>query len=271
MKQCMTVERKALLYADVLGIKALWNTAEIDQVKRAFDRFEQMVEQALRARPPRGPVAGGLQSDAVALVFDDTSDAVRVGIELFRNAFDAATAEERMWLRGVICPVTEGPERLVVEQALQAQPELTVRRFSDEMLEAINTEQRFKGARLLICDALVDDAVAAAVAIQARNGTAVPLRKLEHSPLPPPSSSGDWQEIMYLVPDPYSLAAVEDRTTRMQRRLRWAASRAHRGSTEEFTHVAMLAAVWAECEAIARRGRWKDLDGDAATTLPVAD
>lgn len=256
-----------MLYADVLGIKALWGK-DVERVKHAFAAFESLVARALEARPPRQLFTGGLQSDAVAIVFDCTTDAVRVGIELFRSAFDEATADQRMWLRGVICPVTDPPERLVVEEPMAARPSLSVRRFSDEMLEAINTEQRFKGARLLICEALVDEQVEAGVAIQARNGTAVPLRRLEHSPLPPRVSSGDWCEVMYLVPDPYSLSAVEERTTKMQRRLRWAASKAHGGSTEEFTHVAMLAAVWAECEAIARRGRWRDLDAEAP--VPVA-
>lgn len=257
-----------MLYADVLGIKALW-TKDVAGVKHAFAGFESLVARALEARPPREPFTGGLQSDAVALVFDRTEDAVRVGIELFRSAFDEATADRRMWLRGVICPVADPPDQLVVEEPLSAQSSLTVRRFSDEMLEAINTEQRFKGARLLICEALVDDEVEASVAIQGRNGTAIPLRQLEHSPFPPRARRGDWWEVMYLVPDPYSLSAVEEQTTKMQRRLRWAASKGHGGSTEEFTHVAMLAAVWAECEAIARRGRWKDLDGDAPASVPA--
>lgn len=257
-----------MLYADVLGIKALWSQ-DVARVKDAFAGFEALVARALEARPPRQAFTGGLQSDAVAIVFDSTADAVRVGIELFRATFDEASAERRMWLRGVIYPVTEPPAQLVVEQPMGAQPSLSVRRFSDEMLEVINAEQRFKGARLLICEALVDEAVEAAVAIAARNGSAIPLRRLEHSPLPPPTSAGDWCEVMYLVPDPYNLAAVEEQTTKMQRRLRWAASKAHGGSTDEFIHVATLAAVWAECEAIARRGRWRALDGDAQASAEV--
>ncbi|HEX4188212.1 MAG TPA: hypothetical protein VHY83_09975 [Solirubrobacteraceae bacterium] len=239
-----------LFYADVLGVKARWKTGRIDLVRSAYAEFEDLIRAALSESPPDEGVVGGVQSDAAALLFDAVPDAVRVGMSVFRSAFERAAADERLWIRGLIMPVEQDHGALIAETSLGAAwPEVGVRHFSPELLNAVNVEQAFKGPRLLVDQTLVDEQLREGFRIGAGERYVVPFRELEYAPLP--TVGGRWCDVLYLLPNPLQQDRLTARSIEMSQRVRWAASEAHGGSPEELAQVSALAVVWAECEAIA--------------------
>src|SRR3954454_925709 len=75
---------KVLLYADILGMKARWQSG-ISEVLAAYAHLERMVVNGVRRS---GHVAvGGIQSDAVALSFPSVASAVLIGRRLFQRSF----------------------------------------------------------------------------------------------------------------------------------------------------------------------------------------
>jgi hypothetical protein len=238
-----------LFYADVLGMKARWRTGELERVTDAYRLFERLVDRALSRSAPVGPVSGGVQSDAVSLVFDEAIDAVRFGKALFCSAFESGTDAARFWLRGLITTSDVGGAELVNERRLcEAWPAIAVRHFSRELLNTINIEQAYRGPRLLIAEDAIDARLRDALAMPVGAKFVIPLRRLEFTPVP--DVGGPWWDVLYLLNNPLTQQSVEARHLEMGQRMRWAASRSHHGTDEELTHVAVLAVVWAECEAI---------------------
>lgn len=238
-----------LFYADVLGMKARWKTGDVDRVTRAYQLFERLVDQALSASAPACGVSGRIQSDAVALVFDETLDAVRFGKTLFCRAFESGTEASRFWLRGLITKThVRGPELVTERPLCAAWPAIASRRFSGELLNTINIEQAYGGARLLIAEDLIDRQLRDALAMPVGAKFIIPLKQLEHTPVP--DTGGPWWDVLYLLEPPLSQPSIEARDIEISQRMRWAASRTHDGTDEELAHVAVLAVVWAECEAI---------------------
>src|SRR4051794_4261514 len=96
-----------LLYVDVLGVKARWRSGGPSLVSATFARLESIVAESLEAVSGR-PAAGGIQSDALGLVFETAEDAVRAGRALFAHAFDHSVANpgDQLWLRGVVSPAS---------------------------------------------------------------------------------------------------------------------------------------------------------------------
>jgi hypothetical protein len=239
-----------LFFADVLGMKARWKTGQISTVRAAYQDFERFVEGALVASRPSGSFSGGLQSDSVALVFDEALDAVRFGMALFLLAFESGTENGRFWLRGLITPTEAGGVGLMSERPLSADsPTVAVRHFSSELLDAVNVEQAFRGPRLLIAESVIDQALKDSLAVSVGGMNVIPLKKLGYTPAP--TASGPWWDVLYLLPKPLNQNAVHRRAREMGYRMRWAASGTHCGTDEELAHVAVLAVAWAECEAIA--------------------
>jgi hypothetical protein len=239
-----------LFYADVLGMKARWKTGDLDRVTEAYELFERLVDHALSASAPNGSVSGGVQSDAVALVFDETIDAVRFGKALFCRAFGSGNDTSRFWLRGLIIKSGVDGAELVTERPLcAAWPRIAVRHFSRELLNTVNIEQAYRGPRLLIAEDAIDASLRNALAMSVGAKFVIPLKQLAYTPVP--DAGGPWWDVLYLLEPPLSQQSVEARHVEMGQRMRWAASRSHHGTDDELTHVAVLAVVWAECEAIA--------------------
>ncbi len=239
-----------LFYADVLGMKARWKTGELDRVTAAYALFERLVDRALSTTALTGSVSGGVQSDAVALVFDTAIDAVRFGNALFCSAFESGTETSRFWLRGLITSSNVGGTELVSERPLGASwPEIAVRHFSRELLSTVNIEQAYRGPRLLIAQDAIDASLRDALAMRVGSKFVIPLKQLEYTPVP--DAGGPWWDVLYLLEPPLSQQRVEARHVEIGQRMRWAASRRHQGTDDELTHVAVLAVVWAECAAIA--------------------
>jgi hypothetical protein len=239
-----------LFYADVLGMKARWKTGDLNRVTAAYELFERLVDRALSATAPTGAVSGGVQSDAVALVFDTSIDAVRFGKALFCGAFESGTETSRFWLRGLITNSAVGGLELVSERPLGVSwSKIAVRHFSRELLNTVNIEQAYRGPRLLIAEDAIDASLRDALAMRVGSKFVIPLRQLEYTPVP--DAGGPWWDVLYLLESPLSQQRVEARHFEVGQRMRWAASGRHHGTNDELTHVAVLAVVWAECEAIA--------------------
>jgi hypothetical protein len=176
-----------------------------------------------------------------------------VGRALFASAFEhsAENPDHPLLLRGVISPVRPNDD-LVTEQPFRDQEEdpLTVRRFSDDLLRAINVEQSgTKGMRLLIDNELCTEAVGEEFAIRVEDQRyLIPLKHLENSLYPEGEglSKAGYADVLWMIPDPIAhwreWVAEE-----------WRLSKALRASgrhPEQFAQLAATALVFSEAGAI---------------------
>jgi hypothetical protein len=117
---------------------------------------------------------------------------------------------------------------------------IAVHRYSAPLLEAISVERSgFKGMRILIADALVNDPLREAMRIPVGPRHLIPLRRLDHSRY----RVEGFQDWLWMLP------RDENEWTRAKRqmaaRLRWAAADA-----DEFLQAAATQVVFHESEAI---------------------
>lgn len=239
-----------LLYVDVLGVKARWRSGGPDLVVATYARFEQLLQDVLVSVQEQ-PISGGIESDAVALVFDTTVGALRVGRALFAAAFQysADNAGDPLWLRGVVSP-SEKEEALVVETPFQHDNVLTTRHFSRGLLRAINIEQSgTKGMRLLLDHELYADDVIDHLAIPIQSGRhLIAAKTLANSIYPrvPSASEAGYADVFWMVPDPLT---HWDQWRRQEIRLSRALRAAGRNS-DEFAQLSATALVFNEVAAI---------------------
>jgi len=243
--------RVPLLYVDVLGVKARWQAGGPERVSAAFALLEELVGETLD-EVDTAPIAGGVQTDAAALVFDEVEAAVRMGRALFRRAFDRSVEqpEARLWLRGVISPV-ESTDELTTESPLRGDGDtLLVRRFSPDLLRAINVEQSgVKGMRLLLDQELAGDELSDALVIPiGESGHVLPLKNLSYSLYPEGAgvSEAGYADVLWMIPD--EVAHWSDWSLQELK-----LSKALRGSgrdTYEFTQIAATALTFSETAAI---------------------
>jgi hypothetical protein len=229
----------ALLYADILGMRARWQAQR--GVSRAYARLERFTAEALQAAPPGTLVGGGIQTDAVALLFEDAHDAAAVGIQLFRIAFDYGNAHNRMWLRGVVLAGGHPNTTLAREQPLSATTNtLTVRRFSKHLMAAINAEASgYRGHRLLVAPEVLTNR------LTTRTPGGRDLRvahRLHHSHYPDPMCAG-YQDLLWMAPE--GEGNWEAQKVKMLDRLRWSGR-----SPDEYAQAAATMLAFAEVEAI---------------------
>lgn len=241
----------ALLYVDVLGIKARWRTGGSALVTETYLLLEQMLQQAL-ASVGESPRAGGIQSDALGLAFDHTAEAVRVGRTLFAKAFrySVENPDSPLWLRGVVSPVDKAVPLVVEEPFGDDEGTLTVRRFSDDLLHAINVEQSgTKGVRLLIDKQLLVQTVIDEFAIPVgHHRYLIPLRELDNSIYPEGAglSTAGYADILWMIPEPIShWKQWEEEDWRLSKALRAAGQQG-----EQFAQMAATALVFSEVAAI---------------------
>jgi hypothetical protein len=241
-----------LLYVDVLGTKARWQSGNFDAVQRAYRQFEGLVSGALETLPVETRFDAAIQSDAVVVLCDSTQSAVKVGREMFRAAAASSTKSERLWLRGVITsaqPQFDSLESLTEEGTDSHR--LRIRHFSDDLLQAILVEQSGpKGARLLIADELITPQLKNAYAILVRTTHIVPFRLLNNSSYPHPDR-GKFLDVLWMLPSPWDDVAWTRQQRVMDNALRWAGGAAAvTRSDEEFAHAAATELVFKQCHAI---------------------
>ncbi len=234
-----------LLYADALGMKARWRLG-VETIRTAYDQLEQLVSTTFIETGTDEGAEGGVQSDAVAITFPTTAAALQFGRRLFSKAFFDATETDRLWLRGVLMPCSVGGLGLAREEDIGRLTGVRSRQFCDELLAAINVEQRFKGPRLLLAESLVTRELQDTLALRVGTQFIVPLKRLRHSTYPESS----WRDVLYLYPEDISDATMRRRSYEVGQRQRWAAAANTAGSPDEFEHLSHLALLWTQCDAI---------------------
>jgi hypothetical protein len=237
-----------LFYADVLGMKARWRRG-VPTIRAAYGHLEELVVETFVETATGGAAQGGVQSDAVAITFDIAESALIFGRHLFVKAFERSSDAQRFWLRGVIVQCSASGLDLAQESGIAgAGAGVRSRQFCDELLEAINVEQSFKGPRLLIAEALVTRGLQDHVALPLGSQFIVPLKHLKHSVYP----SQSWQDVLYLFPDTLNDETMRRRGYEVGQRQRWASEATTAGSSDEFEHISHLALVWTQCDALYR-------------------
>jgi hypothetical protein len=230
-----------LLYVDVLGMKARYQQGGVEAARKAYGVFAGRVKEGLAVLDADTSVAGGIQSDAVALQFRTTSDAVKVGRALFRAAFEKSTKSNRMWLRGVILKAGAPGSELQHEGQLPGAPEgIFERHFADPVLSAINAEQAgFRGHRLLIESMLVTSQLHSEFGVAAPHGRINAASKLQFSVCP----SG-FQDVLW--PACENLSDWPHYQRKMLDRYRYAAA----GGDSEWIHASATHLLFAELDSI---------------------
>lgn len=243
-----------LLYIDLLGMKTRWQTAGVAGAKAAYQTLDLVVRHALGSVPEDAAesVVGGIQSDAAALACRDVTDAVALGLVVFKETFRRCGAldagRERHWIRGVIVEMAEA--ELESTQTLAGPATQVAKRvFSDDLLEAINIEQSgFRGQRLLVAESLIDPNVESRFAVSLGDDRSLSLlTRLAYSDALP-----GFRDALWMFPADQTPSNIDESWRLMRRamenRLRWAGE----GGAGEFTQAAATQLVFAECNAIYR-------------------
>jgi hypothetical protein len=231
----------SLLYVDVLGMKARYRMGGVAAARETYSVFAERVSEGLAALPTGRRVSGGIQSDAVALQFDSTIDALHVGRALFRATFERSTNDTRTWVRGVIMKGGAPGTELQHEGPLPNAPSgVFERHFTDELLGAIAAEQvGFRGQRLLIDRRLVTPLLHDIHGVQGTHGRVASAKKLQFSACPV-----GFQDVLWPVPG--DLGEWSYYLRKMVDRLRYAT----RGGDQEFLHASATHLLFAEIASI---------------------
>ena len=234
----------ALLYLDLLGVRAQWHAGGRVAAEAAFVQFRSALQKALQQEAGVVVLHGGVESDSAAVVFANTEQAIRVGRRLYRNVFltPGKAKDQRLWVRGAIMPAP-AVARLRTSAPLPA-PYQALEAFSyePELLEAIAVEKSgIKGMRLIISDALLTSKLRSQFAIQIGKENLIPFKQLANSSYPGRVRTG-FSDILWMMDG----QTWQDTQVQMGKRLRWAAN-----NPEEFIQAAATQVVFHECEAIA--------------------
>mgnify|MGYP001571980163 CR=1 FL=1 len=232
-----------IVYLDLLGTRKKWERGGRAAVQAAFSRFEDLVTRGLAEAGSEGVLDGGIEADSAACLCADEPLALRLSRAVLTATFlaqDPSEEPNRLWIRGAIVRVLEvGPLRTPAPMRPPVE-RLSVHRYSAPFLDAISLERSgFKGMRVLIDEALVDDVLRAAVRIPVGERYLIPIRRLDHSEYRA-TSCQDW--LWMLTEDE---AMWSRYMQQMATRLRWAAK-----DPDEFLHAAATQVVFNECEAI---------------------
>jgi hypothetical protein len=234
----------ALLYVDLLGMKARYHRGGIRSAQRGYRMLRKLVSEGLGALPSGRPVSGGVQSDAACLQFASTTDAVKVGRRLFAETFRRSQRPGLLWIRGVI---VEGfhPNAPIesVEPLDENFGEVFVREFKVPLLRAIHAEQSgFHGQRLLIESKLLTERLEKDLRVPIGDGYLLPAHRLRYSRYPSPT--GRFRDVLWPVPDDFQNWPFLRR--RMLDRLRWA----NDGGDPEFLHASATNLLFEEIDSI---------------------
>lgn len=230
-----------LLYVDLLGMKARYQSGGVRSARAGYRILGEIVAEGLTALAPGRQVSGGVQSDAAALQFATAVDAVTVGRAIFHDTLMRSTRNRRLWIRGAIMRGGYPGVELQTEQPLAGAPAgVFERHFNGTLLRAVNAEQAgFRGQRLLIEDALVTSHLNEALQIAVGNGFVLPAHRLRYSR--PPSGFHDVLWPMTAEPDRWPQVY-----RRLLDRLRWATD----GGDSESLQASATHMLFTEIDAI---------------------
>lgn len=235
----------ALLFVDLLGVRAQWNLGGRAAAQARFAQLEALVVTALSAPNAPSPTHACIESDAVALDFRTGEEAVRFGSELYRLAFSKPRrpSDNRIWLRGAIvdAPIGSSQRNTASVSASLAFVQRTT--YTDALLDAIAIEKcGIKGMRLLVADSLLSQATRRAFVQSLGRGNFFPFRRLNHSGYPVQVSRA-FSDVLWMASD--IAGGWTGTRTQMSSMLRWAAA-----DSEEFNQAAATQLVFNEVDAI---------------------
>lgn len=247
-----------LLYVDLLGVKARYQTGGVPAARRAYTVLGKVVADGLKALPQGRPVAGVVQSDAAALQFERASDAVTVGRAIFQECFRRSSKERRVWIRGVVMKGSGPKASLDKQTPLKGAPEgILERHFSTALLRAINAEQSgFRGQRLLIEESLVTPQLVNSHGWEMLDGVLKPAHRLFYSSYP--QHAEKFMDVLWPMADDPSRWPGGYR--RLMDRVRWATL----GGESESAHASATHLLFAEIDSIVH-----SLGGPSTARAPV--
>lgn len=244
----------ALLFVDMLGVRASWLKSGRRGAEEAFHRFQECIQHALISYSRTEILDAVIESDSVAVKCRNAESAVSLACRLFRRSF-ARGADlrdgKRIWLRGVILPVGASAQFRTPSDIARSSVSLTNFTYHKRLLDAISIEKSgYRGMRCLIKSNLVTEA------LQLRNQFKIGkeflprFRHLAHSYYP--SRLGmEFQDLLWMNPyDHIGQWPIYQRY--MANRLRYAGH-----NPEELNQAAATQIVFNECEAmiVSRRKR----------------
>jgi hypothetical protein len=245
----------SLLFMDLLGSKAIWMKDGAEGAAAAFDEFARLVASALD-RNPTGVISAGVESDSAAVICKNAVAAVRLGIEIYHQAFvHSAISQDRLrrtWIRGVVIPAdgvaSVDSLRTTVDRAHER---LHVSTLSPVLLDAIAMEKSgFRGMRLLADGSLLSKSDRYQIRDHLDCSPLVPVRRLKYSTYP--ERMGEFEDILWMG------SCDEERMVRRRRRMasrmRWAARDA-----DEILQAAATQVVFDECAELLRSARDREV------------
>lgn len=257
---------KALFFCDVLGVRAIWKHAGAAGVAKICDRFHGLLYTQLRLSELGAHVRQGLvESDSIALEFDDVESALRFATVLFQKTFIALdpsrSTQHHLWIRGVIVPGDEDTplrsQRVLAEFA----PTVIKYSYSKPLLAALTAEKSgYRGMRLLVESTLAN-------AFHDSDGWVglekrLFLRKLKYSEYPA-EGGADFQDALWMLADmPFNPTPL---VQKMNLRLRIAAK-----DPEELAQAASTQVVFHEAHAILDDYETRAQQPGGAYFLPAA-
>jgi len=233
----------ALLFVDLLGVRARWHAGGRPAAEDAFRQFRGLVLAEARKSPAHSQLTGAIESDAAALSCPTAVDAVDLVKRIYRTGFKVPSRQEdfRTWMRGVVVPVEEGVDLRTVTTARNL-PGIQDFAYAGPLLDAIAVERSgFKGMRVLIDDRLVDRTLKSHFEITTKTAPLIPFKKLGHSGYPK-SVAGGFQDFFWMAAACDEWGVME---RQMTKRLRWSAK-----DSEEFVHAAATQVVFHEVLSI---------------------
>jgi len=239
------LRQRYLLFIDLLGAKSRWHRAGRAVAEVAYRQLRSLVESGLSTIDDRELIDGLIETDAAAIVCTSTEACVKMGLEVFRNAFSltGAEPEQRPWLRGTITPLPQYTSLRSAASVPTPYRKIKISSLTSGLLDAISVEKSgFKGMRLLITAALITRPLLAGFAIPVGPRSLAPFKTLKHSYYPARLGK-DFEDVFWMIRD--SGTSWEQAKRTMALRLRLAAR-----DPEEFVQAAATQVLFHECSAI---------------------
>lgn len=179
--------RPALLFVDLLGVRARWHSGGRAAAETAFKDFRNVVAASLKGLLAGDVVDGLIETDAVALTCKNVATALAIGQRLYGMVFRQTqhNRERRYWLRGVIVPrAADEPLRRVGAFAGRL-AHISLVHYESELFDAIAIEKSgLKGMRLLVDRSLITPEISREYRIPHENLWFIPFKHLRDSYYP---------------------------------------------------------------------------------------
>jgi len=232
-----------LLVVDLLGTRSRWQAGGSAAADRAFAAFAQLVADTARNLDTAAELIGDIEADFAAVICPTTESALALGRRIFRRAFlePRDDLDPRQWLRGAIC---DGGDDAAVRMrvAMAELPGLRRMQFSPSVMDALAVVRSgFRGMRLLVADAVLNDQLRGMFRIPLGRLGVIPFRRLKHTPYPR-GLADDYQDLLWMADTPPEWRQY---AMKMKQRVLWSAL-----DLGELEQAAATQVVFHECDSI---------------------